>query len=81
MDAFASGDFGRAETLLAAFEQHHPADSRVEDAAYLRIVARARRGDAAGARQLAREYLTKYPSGFRRREAEGLAAEPPAKSP
>jgi hypothetical protein len=75
MDAFSSGDFGRAETLLAAFVAEHGGDSRVEDAAYLRVVARARRGDPAGARLLAREYLERYPAGFRRRVVEGLAAE------
>jgi hypothetical protein len=73
VDAFTGGDFGRAEQLLAAFEAHHPDDSRVEDTAFLRVVARARRGDPAGARRLAREYLLRYPDGFRRVEAAELA--------
>lgn len=76
MAAFSDGDLGRAEKLLLAFERRHPGDARVEDAAYLRAVARARRGDREGARELAREYLRRYPNGLRGREAEKLAAAP-----
>ena len=75
MTAFSDGDLGRAEKLFLAFEQHHPADARVEDTTYLRAVARARRGDREGARELAREYVRRYPNGLRRVEAERLAAE------
>jgi hypothetical protein len=73
MSAFSAGDFARAEALFLAFEQHHPYDRRVEDSTFLRAVARSRRGDATGARQLAREYLRRYPKGLRRLEAERLA--------
>lgn len=72
MAAFSAGDFGKAEGLFAEFEHAHPTDGRVEDATYLRAVARARRGDAAAARAIARDYLRRYPNGFRRAEAERL---------
>lgn len=72
MAAFAAGDFGKAERLFTAFELAHPADARVEDATYLRAVARARRGDAGAASAIARDYLRRYPNGLRRTEAERL---------
>jgi TolA-binding protein len=71
--AFTAGDYGRAEQLLNSFEAHHPSDARVEDATFLRAVARSRRGDSAGARALAREYLRRYPNGLRHLEAQRLA--------
>ncbi len=73
MSAFSEGDLGRAERLFLAFEKRHPNDARVEDAAFLRALARARRGDRDGARELAREYLQRYPKGLRKIEAEQLA--------
>lgn len=73
MSAFSAGDLGRAESLFLAFEHRHPNDARVEDAAFLRALARARRGDRAGARELARQYLQRYPDGLRKTEAEQLA--------
>jgi TolA-binding protein len=73
MAAFSGGDYGHAEQLFAAFEAAHPEDARVEDTAFLRIVSRMRRGDADGARALARDYLQRYPQGFRSREAATLA--------
>lgn len=72
MSAFSAGDFGKAERLFTAFEHAHPADARVEDATYLRAVARARRGDVAAARAIARDYIRRYPNGLRRAEAERL---------
>ncbi len=73
MSAFSEGDLGLAERRFLAFEERHPNDARVEDAAFLRALARARRGDRDGARQLAREYLQRYPKGLRKLEAEQLA--------
>lgn len=73
MSAFSEGDLGRAERLFLAFEKRHANDARVEDAAFLRALARARRGDRDGARELAREYLQRYPKGLRKIEAEQLA--------
>jgi outer membrane protein assembly factor BamD (BamD/ComL family) len=72
MAAFGAGDYGRAEALFRAFERENPGDARVEDTTFLRAVARNRRGDEAGARAAARDYLRRYPAGFRRLEAERL---------
>jgi hypothetical protein len=76
MAAFAAGDYGLAERLFQEFERRHPADARQEDSTFLRAVARARRGDAAGARATAREYLERYPNGLRAPEAERMAESP-----
>lgn len=73
MAAFSSGDFGTAERLFADFERAHPSDARAEDAAFLAAVARARSGDVEGSKKLAREYLTRYPQGLRRSDAERMA--------
>jgi hypothetical protein len=72
MAAFDAGDYGRAEGAFSGFERRHSGDARCEDATFLRAVARARRGDAAGASAIAREYLGRYPSGLRVREAKQL---------
>jgi TolA-binding protein len=73
MAAFSAGDHERAEQLFATFEQTHPRDARVEDALFLRAVARARRGDVEASRALARRYMQRYPHGLRQPEAERLA--------
>jgi ferric-dicitrate binding protein FerR (iron transport regulator) len=72
MSAFSSGNFGDAEKLFQTFAARHPADPRAEDATFLSAVASSRRGDHEHARLLARRYLSRYPSGLRRREAERL---------
>lgn len=73
MAAFGAGDYGQAERLFQDFERRHAEDARQEDSTFLRAVARARRGDAAGARATARQYLERYPNGLRAPEAERLA--------
>jgi TolA-binding protein len=73
MAAFSAGDYGQAERLFQDFERRHPDDARQEDSTFLRAVARARRGDAEGARATARQYLERYPNGLRAPEAEQLA--------
>ena len=73
MAAFSAGDYGQAERLFQDFERRHAEDARQEDSTFLRAVARARRGDAAGARATARQYLERYPNGLRAPEAEQLA--------
>jgi TolA-binding protein len=75
MDAFTAGSYPLAEQRFAEFSRDHAEDARVEDAAFLSAVARARRGDVQGARLLAREYLRRYPRGLRRHDAERLAGE------
>jgi TolA-binding protein len=72
MAAFDAGDYGRAEGAFLGFERRHSGDARCEDATFLRAVARARRGDTAGARAIAREYLERYPRGLRVQEAKQL---------
>jgi len=71
--AFGAGDYGQAERLFQEFERRHAEDARREDSTFLRAVARARRGDAAGARATARQYLERYPNGLRAPEAKRLA--------
>ncbi|MFO0658538.1 MAG: tetratricopeptide repeat protein [Polyangiaceae bacterium] len=73
MSAFASGDFVRAESLFGSFIKDFPRDSRTEDAAFLQIQCRLRRGDSAGAAMLARAYLQAFPKALRRPEVERYA--------
>jgi TolA-binding protein len=68
------GNFGEAIDRLGAFRKSHPEDSRSEDAAFLMIVALQRAGRHSDAVAAAREYLTLYPSGYRRLEAQGIVA-------
>lgn len=72
MAAFNQGDTARAAELFTAFLGQFPRDSRAEDAAYLRTLAHQRRGDVAATERAAREYLARYPRGFRRAEVETL---------
>lgn len=71
--AFRSGNYRRAEQLLDRFLEATPLDARVEDAWFMKTVARARTGDTHGAAQLARGYLERFPRGLRRSEAERIA--------
>jgi hypothetical protein len=73
MSAFSGGDNARAIALFGVFLAQHPRDARAEDAAYLRILALQRANDSAGAHQAARDYLARYPRGFRRAEVEALS--------
>lgn len=77
MASFNKGDYGDAERLFANFVRMFPGDSRTEDAMFLIADARARRGDASGARDAARAYLTRYPSGLRAPAAARLATPAP----
>jgi hypothetical protein len=76
MAAFSAGDYGHAEQLFTEFLSAHASDTRAEDVRFLVAVGRQRRGDVAGARAAAREYLRFYPGGLRRLEAERLASSP-----
>lgn len=76
MAAYARGDFAIAERLFQRFELASPQSSQVEDSLFLRAMSRQRRGDGAGAKQLAAEYLGRYPAGFRAAEAGRLLAAP-----
>jgi len=70
--AFNSGDNSGAATSFAAFLGQYPGDARGEDAAYLRILALQRAGTPGTAQQAARDYLSRYPRGFRHAEVEAL---------
>jgi ferric-dicitrate binding protein FerR (iron transport regulator) len=72
MASFHAGDYARADAQLAQFAADFPNDPRCEDAAFLRAVARWRVGDRAGAASLARAYLSTYPNGLRRIEAQHI---------
>ena len=76
MSAFSAGDYGQrlrtSRKLFQRFASEHTTDTRVEDAMFLRAVARARSGDVEGSPALAAEYLRRYPAGLRRIEAERL---------
>jgi hypothetical protein len=73
IDALERGDSRQAAALFAEFLGKHPGDRRTEDAAYLRAIALQRCGDAVGTKDAAREYLRRYPYGFRRLEMEQLS--------
>ena len=72
MSAFNAGDNPRAASLFASFLSQHPQGPRAEDAAYLRILALQRSGNSSATHQAARDYLSRYPHGFRRAEVEAL---------
>ncbi|RYZ09926.1 MAG: hypothetical protein EOO73_03240 [Myxococcales bacterium] len=77
MGAFNQGEGSRAAKLFAAFLRRYPQDSRAEDAAYLRVLAHQRSGDVGATGSAARDYLARYPRGFRRAEVEALLGAPP----
>jgi hypothetical protein len=70
------GDYDAAARLLAAFAAAHPGDDRAEDAAFLVVVSLQRAGRSADAAAAARDYLARYPKGYRRAEVESIARAP-----
>ena len=73
MAALTRGDNRRAEQMLGAFLQKHRRNPHAEDAAYSRVIALQRCGDAADTKRAAEQYLARFPAGFRRAEVEALA--------
>jgi hypothetical protein len=73
MTLLDSGDNGAAAARFSSFLNAHPGDARCEDAAYLRVIALQRAGDAGSMRDAANRYLRQYPNGFRRAEVAALA--------
>jgi TolA-binding protein len=73
MSALDVGDDRDAAAKFGSYLQRHPRDPRAEDAAYLRVIALQRCGDAGGMKEAATTYLRLYPAGFRRAEVEPLA--------
>jgi hypothetical protein len=73
VQAFKQAEFTAAAGLLDRFASACGSSNHAEDAAYLRMVALARAGQADAARAQALAYLKRFPHGFRRKEAERLA--------
>jgi hypothetical protein len=73
MTALDRGDSAAAAMRFAEFLKKYPGDARAEDAAYLQVIAFQRARDAESMNRSAREYLRRYPAGFRRAEVEGLS--------
>jgi TolA-binding protein len=71
--ALDRGDNRAAADGFARFLASFPGDPRAEDAAYLRVIALQRCGDDLGMGEAARDYLRRYPSGFRRVEVDALS--------
>jgi hypothetical protein len=67
------GDDTEAAAAFASFLLKHPRDPRAEDAAYLRVIALQRSGDDGRMNEAARDYLRRYPGGFRHAEMEALS--------
>jgi hypothetical protein len=67
------GDYDAGARLLAAFAAAHPGDDRAEDAAFLVVVSLHHAGRSADAAAAARDYLARYPDGYRRAEVESIA--------
>ena len=72
VSALGAGDNAGAAARFERFLASHPRDARTEDAAYLRVLALKRAGAAGALKAAARDYLRRYPNGFRRREVSEL---------
>lgn len=68
-----AGDPTSAAKKLREIVARHPSDMRTEDAAYLLVIALQRANDPISARTAARDYLRRFPNGFRRAAIEPLA--------
>jgi FecR protein len=75
MGALRAGDNRRAATAFASFLVEHPRDPMAEDAAYLRVIALHRIGAGGDVKRAAKDYLQRFPTGFRRSEIENLLVE------
>jgi len=68
-----AGDPAGASKKLREVVARYPSDPRAEDAAYLMTIALQRASDTIGAQAAARDYLRRFPNGFRRAAIEPLA--------
>lgn len=75
--AFGEGRYPASIRALESYERRCGTSEHAEDAAYLRMIALARAGRAADAAGAAQRYVTRFPHGFRRKEAERLLGETP----
>ncbi|HET7540172.1 MAG TPA: FecR domain-containing protein [Polyangiaceae bacterium] len=73
MTALDGGDNVAAAAGFSSFLSAHPRDARCEDAAYLRVIAWQRAGDAGRMQEAVARYLRQFPSGFRHAEVAALA--------
>jgi hypothetical protein len=73
MAAFDASEDATAAAAFARFLARHPRDPHAEDAAYLRVIALQRSGNGEVTKEAAKDYLRRYPEGFRRAEMEALA--------
>jgi TolA-binding protein len=73
MHLIERGDYAAGAEKLDAYRRANAGDPRAEDAAYLTILALQRAGRREDARAAARRYLSAYPNGYRRAEAERVA--------
>ena len=72
VDMLSAGNAAQAAGAFRHYLSHGSAPERTEDATYLLVLALHRSGDDAGAQAAARDYLSRYPHGLRRREVELL---------
>lgn len=72
--ALNAGNHAAAAALFTSFLANHPRDARIEDAAYLRVIAFHRAGEKNATERAAAEYLRRFPRGFRRTEVESLTS-------
>jgi len=70
---FERGDECEAAAGFAQYSASYPDDPHAEDSAYLRVLALQRCGSGDDTKRAAREYLSRYPSAFRRAEIERLS--------
>jgi hypothetical protein len=75
MRARREGNPTQVEALAAEYRQRHPHGALGEEALMLSIEAAQSRGDPK-ARVLAREYLSRFPAGRFRSQAERAVATP-----
>lgn len=71
--ALDAGDSAAAAALLRGIVARYPHDAGAEDAAYLLVLALQRASDLDAARDAARDYLRRFPHGFRRTAVEPIA--------
>jgi ferric-dicitrate binding protein FerR (iron transport regulator) len=72
--SLGAGNYGAAASQLDSFASAYPGDPRAEEAAYLRAITLERAGRREEARDAARAYLAKWPSGAHRAQAAKLLA-------
>jgi TolA-binding protein len=73
--ALHAGRFSEAVHLFERFEADFPYSGRAEDAAYLHALSLVRAGRSEEAFAAAKDYLARFPAGFRRTEMERYVSE------